>query len=103
MIKEDIRDLIYREILEYHPQLLKDYLNGTEGTSFMYPRLNLHLNSFITAVSNRYFCFHVIIPNIFINCSAIGQFRKQFAYLEENGGKSGPVIPPERKHVSLPR
>ncbi|XP_009344615.2 mitogen-activated protein kinase 19 isoform X2 [Pyrus x bretschneideri] len=70
--KEDIRELIYREILEYHPQLLKDYLNGTEGTSFTYP-------------------------------SAIGQFRKQFAYLEENGGKSGPVIPPERKHVSLPR
>ncbi|CAN6561183.1 unnamed protein product [Malus baccata var. baccata] len=70
--KEDIRELIYREILEYHPQLLKDYMNGTEGTSFMYP-------------------------------SAIGQFRKQFAYLEENGGKSGPVIPPERKHVSLPR
>ncbi|XP_050370806.1 mitogen-activated protein kinase 19 isoform X2 [Argentina anserina] len=72
VIKEDIRELIYREILEYHPQLLKDYMNGTEGTSFMYP-------------------------------SAIGQFRKQFAYLEENGGKSGPVIPPERKHVSLPR
>ncbi|CAL9016836.1 unnamed protein product [Prunus brigantina] len=70
--KEDIRELIYREILEYHPQLLKDYLNGTEGTSFLYP-------------------------------SAIGQFRKQFAYLEENSGKSGPVIPPARKHVSLPR
>ncbi|KAF3442314.1 hypothetical protein FNV43_RR16230 [Rhamnella rubrinervis] len=70
--KDDIRELIYREILEYHPQLLKDYMNGTEGTNFLYP-------------------------------SAIGQFRKQFAYLEENSGKSGPVIPPERKHVSLPR
>ncbi|XP_044473789.1 mitogen-activated protein kinase 19 [Mangifera indica] len=70
--KEDIRELIYREILEYHPQLLKDYLNGTEGTNFLYP-------------------------------SAIGQFRKHFAYLEENSGRSGPVIPPERKHVSLPR
>ncbi|PON98564.1 Serine/threonine protein kinase [Trema orientale] len=70
--KEDIRELIYREILEYHPQLLKDYMNGAEGTNFLYP-------------------------------SAIGQFKKQFAYLEENGGKSGPVIPPERKHVSLPR
>ncbi|KAI4323086.1 hypothetical protein L6164_022721 [Bauhinia variegata] len=70
--KEDIRELIYREILEYHPQLLKDYMNGNEGTNFLYP-------------------------------SAIGQFRKQFAYLEENMGKSAPVIPPERKHVSLPR
>nr|ALP46226.1 mitogen-activated protein kinase 11 [Prunus cerasus x Prunus canescens] len=70
--KEDIRELIFREILEYHPQLLKDYINGTERTNFLYP-------------------------------SAVDQFRKQFAHLEENGGKSGPVIPLERKHVSLPR
>ncbi|KAM7495363.1 hypothetical protein LguiB_029972 [Lonicera macranthoides] len=70
--KEDIRELIFREILEYHPQLLKEYMTGSEGTNFLYP-------------------------------SAIGQFRRQFAYLEEHGAKSGPVIPPERKHVSLPR
>lgn len=36
--KEDIRELIFREILEYHPQLLKDYLNGSERTNFLYPR-----------------------------------------------------------------
>ncbi|VVA97648.1 unnamed protein product [Arabis nemorensis] len=72
LTKDDIRELIYREILEYHPQLLKDYMSGSEGSSFLYP-------------------------------SAIGHLRKQFAYLEENSGKSGPVIPPERKHVSLPR
>lgn len=35
--------------------------------------------------------------------SAVDQFRKQFSHLEENGGKSGPVIPLQRKHVSLPR
>ncbi|KAF6156169.1 hypothetical protein GIB67_024139 [Kingdonia uniflora] len=70
--KEDIRELIFREILEYHPSLLKDYVNGTERTNFLYP-------------------------------SAVDQFRKQFAHLEENGAKSGPVIPLERKHVSLPR
>ncbi|KAK2989459.1 hypothetical protein RJ640_023617 [Escallonia rubra] len=70
--KEDIRELIFREILEYHPQLLKDYMNGTERTNFLYP-------------------------------SAVDQFRKQFAHLEENVGKSGPVIPLERKHASLPR
>ncbi|KZV14692.1 big map kinase/bmk [Dorcoceras hygrometricum] len=70
--KEDVRELIFREILEYHPQLLKDYMAGNVGTSFLYP-------------------------------SAIGHFKKQFAYLEENFGKSGPVIPPERKHDSLPR
>ncbi|KAF8408973.1 hypothetical protein HHK36_005043 [Tetracentron sinense] len=72
MTKEVIQELIFREILEYHPQLLKDYMKGTERTKFLYP-------------------------------SAVDQFRKQFAYLEENGGKSGPVIPLERKHVSLPR
>lgn len=36
--KEDIRELIFREILEYHPQLLKDYVNGAERTNFLYPR-----------------------------------------------------------------
>ncbi|KAL3631495.1 Mitogen-activated protein kinase 19 [Castilleja foliolosa] len=70
--KEDIRELIFREILEYHPQLLKDYMARNSGTSFLYP-------------------------------SAIGHFKKQFSYLEENAGINGPVIPPERKHVSLPR
>ncbi|KAI3865930.1 hypothetical protein MKX03_024080 [Papaver bracteatum] len=35
--KEDIRDLIFREILEYHPQLLKDYTTGSERANFLYP------------------------------------------------------------------
>ncbi|KAJ1379688.1 Protein kinase domain [Sesbania bispinosa] len=35
--KEEIRELIFREILEYHPQLLKDCTNGTETTNFLYP------------------------------------------------------------------
>jgi len=34
-----VRDLIYREILEYHPQMLADHLsNGmSRGANFMYP------------------------------------------------------------------
>ncbi|KAJ8567944.1 hypothetical protein K7X08_020666 [Anisodus acutangulus] len=70
--KEDLRELIFREILEYHPQLRKDYMNGVERTNFLYP-------------------------------SAVDQFRKQFAHLEENGGNGVPVVPMDRKHVSLPR
>ena len=42
--KDDIRELIFREILEYHPQLLKDYLNGTERSNFLYPRSFLCFN-----------------------------------------------------------
>ncbi|PHT35562.1 Mitogen-activated protein kinase 10 [Capsicum baccatum] len=70
--KEDIKELIFREILEYHPQLQKDYVAGNDGSNFLYP-------------------------------SASDQFRRQFAYLEENNRNSGPVIPLGRKHVSLPR
>ncbi|KAL6615754.1 hypothetical protein ACP70R_038024 [Stipagrostis hirtigluma subsp. patula] len=71
--KEDVKELIFREILEYHPQLLKDYMNGTEKTNFLYP-------------------------------SAVDNFRRQFANLEENGGKSGALVASsDRKHVSLPR
>ena len=36
--KDDVRELIYREILEYHPKMLKEYLEVSEPTGFMYPR-----------------------------------------------------------------
>lgn len=42
--KEDIRELIFREILEYHPQLLKDYMAGNEGTNFLYPRFHTFMH-----------------------------------------------------------
>uniref|UniRef100_A0A0D9V375 mitogen-activated protein kinase n=1 Tax=Leersia perrieri TaxID=77586 RepID=A0A0D9V375_9ORYZ len=76
--KEDIRELIFREILEYHPQLLKDYTNGTERTTFLYP-------------------------------SAVDQFRKQFAHLEENTpipakeqSRTGPSQAPQRVPTARP-
>ncbi|KAJ1689913.1 hypothetical protein LUZ63_014068 [Rhynchospora breviuscula] len=37
LTKDDVRELIYREILEYHPQMLQEYLRGGEQLSFMYP------------------------------------------------------------------
>ncbi|XP_022725669.1 mitogen-activated protein kinase 9-like isoform X2 [Durio zibethinus] len=38
LAKDDVRELIYREILEYHPQMLQEYLRGGDQTNFMYPR-----------------------------------------------------------------
>ncbi|KAJ0962799.1 hypothetical protein J5N97_027921 [Dioscorea zingiberensis] len=37
LTKDDVRELIYREILEYHPQMLHEYLQGNEHISFVYP------------------------------------------------------------------
>ncbi|KAL0921400.1 hypothetical protein M5K25_008466 [Dendrobium thyrsiflorum] len=37
LTKDDVRELIYREILEYHPQMLQEYISGGGQTSFMYP------------------------------------------------------------------
>ncbi|XP_022980472.1 mitogen-activated protein kinase 19-like [Cucurbita maxima] len=72
LTKDDIRELLYREILEYHPQIREDYLNRAETTKLLYP-------------------------------SVTGHFRSQFTYLKENGAKSAPVLPLNRKHFSLPR
>jgi len=36
--KEELRELIFWEILEYHPQLLKDYKSGAKRTTLLYPR-----------------------------------------------------------------
>ncbi|KAL2546011.1 Mitogen-activated protein kinase 9 [Forsythia ovata] len=37
LTKDDVRELIYSEILEYHPQMLQEYLRGVDQTHFMYP------------------------------------------------------------------
>ncbi|XWS22833.1 hypothetical protein CRYUN_Cryun29cG0069900 [Craigia yunnanensis] len=37
LAEDDVRELIYREILEYHPQMLREYLQGKDHISFMYP------------------------------------------------------------------
>uniref|UniRef100_A0A8R7TX13 mitogen-activated protein kinase n=2 Tax=Triticum urartu TaxID=4572 RepID=A0A8R7TX13_TRIUA len=37
LAREDLRELIYREILEYHPQMLHDYLRGGDQANFLYP------------------------------------------------------------------
>ncbi|KAF2942928.1 hypothetical protein DAI22_02g028800 [Oryza sativa Japonica Group] len=39
LTKDDVREMIYREILEYHPQMLQEYIRGGEQISFLYPSL----------------------------------------------------------------
>jgi serine/threonine protein kinase len=52
---DEVRELIYREILEYHPQMLADYLAGdTHQPNFVYP-------------------------------SAVDHFKRQFQHLEAGG------------------
>jgi len=71
---EEVRDLIYREILEYHPQMLSDFLSGGGRGGpggYMYP-------------------------------SAVDNFRRQFDHLEAGGTGRAPG-PNLGQATSLPR
>ncbi|XP_021680413.2 mitogen-activated protein kinase 15 isoform X2 [Hevea brasiliensis] len=52
--KEDVRELIYREILEYHPNMLKEYLEGAEPTGFMYPSAVDHFKKQFAYLEEHY-------------------------------------------------
>ncbi|KAL0296635.1 UNVERIFIED_CONTAM: Mitogen-activated protein kinase [Sesamum radiatum] len=47
LTKDDVRELIYREILEYHPQMLQEYLRGVDQIHFMYPRVDQFKQQFL--------------------------------------------------------
>ena len=67
-----VRELIYRELLEYHPHMLADYLSGNrQQPSFMYP-------------------------------SAVDNFKRQFAHLEGGGayGAAAGKAPPAAATLS---
>ncbi|KAF7837218.1 mitogen-activated protein kinase 15 isoform X1 [Senna tora] len=52
--KEDVRELIYREILEYHPKMLKEFLEGAEPTNFMYPSAVDHFKKQFAYLEEHY-------------------------------------------------
>ncbi|XVF28265.1 hypothetical protein REPUB_Repub15cG0014900 [Reevesia pubescens] len=52
--KEDVRELIYREILDYHPKMLKEYLEGSEPTGFMYPSAVDHFKKQFAFLEEHY-------------------------------------------------
>ncbi|CAK9157568.1 unnamed protein product [Ilex paraguariensis] len=54
LTKDDVRELIYREILEYHPQMLQEYLRGVDQTSFMYPSGIDRFNQQFTHLEEHY-------------------------------------------------
>lgn len=37
LARDDVRELIYRETLEYHPQMLQEFLGGGDKANFVYP------------------------------------------------------------------
>lgn len=62
------------------------------STAWIFP-----LNLFICSILP---CYSVLIFIVYILYSAVDQFEKQIAHLEETGGEGNPL---ERKHMSLPR
>ncbi|CAM8902996.1 unnamed protein product [Rhodiola kirilowii] len=52
--KEDVRELIYREILEYHPTMLKEFMEGSEPTGFMYPSAVDHFKKQFAYLEEHY-------------------------------------------------
>ncbi|CAL4895748.1 unnamed protein product [Urochloa decumbens] len=52
--KDDIRELIYREILEYHPNMLREFLEGTESSGFMYPSAVDHFKKQFAYLEEHY-------------------------------------------------
>ncbi|RWR95362.1 mitogen-activated protein kinase 15-like protein isoform X1 [Cinnamomum micranthum f. kanehirae] len=52
--KEDVREIIYREILEYHPKMLKEFLDGTDSTGFMYPSAVDHFKKQFAYLEENY-------------------------------------------------
>ncbi|XP_062198295.1 mitogen-activated protein kinase 15 [Phragmites australis] len=52
--KEDIRELIYKEILEYHPNMLREFIEGTESTGFMYPSAVDHFKKQFAYLEEHY-------------------------------------------------
>ncbi|KAI4378889.1 hypothetical protein MLD38_016311 [Melastoma candidum] len=60
--KEDVRELIYREILEYHPKMLKEYLEGSEPTGFMYPSAVDHFKKQFAFLEEHYGKSNTVAP-----------------------------------------
>uniref|UniRef100_A0A0E0FQ54 mitogen-activated protein kinase n=1 Tax=Oryza nivara TaxID=4536 RepID=A0A0E0FQ54_ORYNI len=84
LAKDDVRELIYREILEYHPQMMQKYLRGGDQSNFLYPRSDALYN-----VTNS---FHYLCK------LGVDRFKRQFAHLEEGVAQGDKTSPQLRQH-----
>ncbi|KAG5608329.1 hypothetical protein H5410_019610 [Solanum commersonii] len=114
--KEDIRELIYREILEYHPQMLQEHLHGTDHTHFMYPRvamsasdtgnrLRIHAQTCVFLVLNTVFSFYLkgfYFLHFACICSEALYVSGACTALHGHSGRGGSTLFP-RRYASLPR
>lgn len=57
LTKEDVKELIFQEILQYHPQLLKDYKKGLKRRVFYIPGSYLDYIFLVTFLS----CYFVSV------------------------------------------
>ncbi|KAI5072438.1 hypothetical protein GOP47_0012544 [Adiantum capillus-veneris] len=92
MSKEDVRELIYREILEYHPQMLKTYLLRGKGSGrFAYLSsgdfCNRRLSDFQGTCSKGMSSFSVENGGASISRKKVSDFREDGSCANEVGEK----------------
>lgn len=92
--KVEIRELIYREILEYHPNMLKEYFDGPQPTSLknlryilykclasysrLYAKVTMYFHFFVYYIQPIFLSFIILYFENFIKLQQYHPFAIQF-------------------------